>query len=404
MYLPSLEERKWLGRYLRKLVDRMGSERFLCAAILLPSPRHFPDPWDGTVADVHRLTQRLMHHAGLGQVPFFLTEFDGETDEVWDNGTHGWYGGKQDGRCVFGVNVTQLDDPEAAVGVMVHEVAHAWREHHRLQVEAREREELLTDLTTIYLGFGVFATNDTDRYRSSGGVGYQEWSRSAAGYLPPPAMAWLLAVQAAARADKTETEAIIRHLEPNQRAVFRDALDEIERDPSWLAELNLPNPRPEPWPYRPVAVHDPGEDEVEEVEYEGPDPNRNAGLTVYRVSKNSVFKTILLGFGPGFAAGLFGAMVFQIPDRPTILRVSVVLGIITLVWTFRRTWRYVCSESDCATVVTADLAACPGCGGTLGRTVSEAELLRLRYENLDRGVEEEDCPDCAPEEPCPRHA
>jgi hypothetical protein len=44
MSLPSVEERKWLGRYLRKLIELMGAEQFRCAAIVQPSPRYFPTP------------------------------------------------------------------------------------------------------------------------------------------------------------------------------------------------------------------------------------------------------------------------------------------------------------------------------------------------------------------------
>src|SRR5215213_10372441 len=128
MNLPSVEEREWLGRYLRKLIERMGAEQFLCAAIVEPSPRYFPDRWSGTVADVHRLTQRLMSLAGLDRLTFSLSEFDEESD-AWDAGTAGWFAGIENGRCHFGVHVRQLGDPEAAVGVMAHEVAHAWRHH-----------------------------------------------------------------------------------------------------------------------------------------------------------------------------------------------------------------------------------------------------------------------------------
>jgi hypothetical protein len=46
------------------------------------------------------------------------------------------------------------------------------------------------------------------------------------------------------------------------------------------------------------------------------------------------------------------------------------------------TRRSVCSE--CGTEVGDEVAVCSGCGGTLGRRVTDRELLRLREEELDR--------------------
>jgi hypothetical protein len=409
MTLPSAEERKWLGRYLRKLIEKLGAERFLCAPILQPSPRYFPDRWDGAVADVHRLTQRLMHHAGLGELGFTLSGFDDGTSEVFDNGTAGWYAGRFEGCCLFGVHVDQLDDPEKAVGVMAHEVAHAFRDHHKLmQTEHRDREELLTDLTTIYLGFGVFTTNNTDRYRSSGGVDYTDWSVSRAGYLPPPSMAWLLALQAAARGDRDEIKAIARDLEPNQQAQFKDALDEIERDPSWLSDLGLPAAHPERWQYTPIEVREPDEEEAFEPEEEEEDPQRNAGVTVYRLRKGTIFERMIVSIWPGGIAGmLVGMIVFGSKDVSKMIA-SVVIGMVVGgIWITAKTLHYVCSASDCGVKVTKEMAVCPGCGGTLGRKISESQLREVREEELERLASEEEfeeCDACAPEEPCAKHA
>lgn len=410
MTQPSVEERKWLGRYLRKLIEKMGAERFLCAPILLPSPRYFPDRWNGEVADVHRLTQRLMHHAGLGDLGFTLSGFDDGSSEIFDSGTAGWYAGQLEGCCFFGVHADQLEDPEKAIGVMAHEVAHAFRDHHKLmRRDARDREELLTDLTTIYLGFGVFTTNNTDRYRSSGGYGYQEWSNSAAGYLPPPAMAWLLALQAAARGDRKEMDAIARELEPNQQAQFRDAIEEIENDSSWLEAMTLPAPRPQRWTYALIEVREPDEEEAFEVEEEeDDDPQRNAGVTVYRLRNGSIFERALFAIWPGAIAGVFASMLlFGAKDVPKMIATIIACMIAGGIWITAKTLHYVCSSADCETEVTKAMAVCPGCGGTLGRTINESQLRAVREEELERLASQEEfeeCDECAPEEPCAKHA
>ncbi|HVT02847.1 MAG TPA: hypothetical protein VHL58_05670, partial [Thermoanaerobaculia bacterium] len=140
--LPTPEERKWLGRYLRKLIERRGIDAFVAAPILEPTSKTFPDRWSGQLADVHRLTQRLMDAAGLAQLEILLTGVDAGTQsrELWDAGTAGWFAGIVDGRCNFGVHPSQLRDPEQAIGVMAHEVAHAYRTHYHLRADDRGRE------------------------------------------------------------------------------------------------------------------------------------------------------------------------------------------------------------------------------------------------------------------------
>jgi len=409
--LPSPEERKWLGRYLRKLIARAGWETFVAKPLLEPSPSSFPDSWSHRVADVHRLTQRLMHHAGLGEVPFTLSGFEGAST-AWDANTAGWYAGVDEGRCRFGVHLRQLRDPESAVGVMAHEVAHAWREHHRLIADDRQREELLTDLTTIYLGFGILTTNNTDRYRSYGNARVTGWSVSTAGYLPPQSMAWLLALQASVRGRAKETRAIEKNLEPNQRACFDEAMHEMTIEPSHLDDLELP-PR-ESWPdvefYAPIEVREPSEDEVDEppiAEEAALDPQRNAGVTVYRLQVQSVFLTILIGLFPGFFVGAILALLLfgESNDFRMFIPwiVCVPIGEV-IVW--RAMWKAQCSE--CKTFLARGVAICPGCGGNVGRTIRRLrDLAKISAEQLDRRAESmewEECSDCRPEVPCLKHA
>jgi hypothetical protein len=49
-------------------------------------------------------------------------------------------------------------------------VVHAYREHHGLTVITPRTEEELTDLTTIYLGFGVLPLNASYISRSNGRI------------------------------------------------------------------------------------------------------------------------------------------------------------------------------------------------------------------------------------------
>lgn len=143
-------------------------------------------------------------------------------------------------RCRFGINREQSQDAEHLVGVMSHEVAHAYRAHHRLVVPQADQEELLTDLTTVYLGFGILSTNNSFRYRSQGelhGSGVRTtWSTASTGYLPPQAFSFLLAAQLAVRdASFWKRRAVMKHLETDQAAYTKEAFRFLRRKGQDLA-------------------------------------------------------------------------------------------------------------------------------------------------------------------------
>jgi hypothetical protein len=397
--LPSPEERDWLAASLRQLTSRGG---LLAAAPLVePTNEWFPEPWAMTATHGHRLAQRLMHYAGLGKLRISLDAYDpewSEEDAPWDAGTAGWFAGIEDGRARFGLHVDQFDDPEKAAGVLAHEVAHAWRAHHGLVVGDRDEEEHLTDLTTIALGFGILTTNNTDRYRASGTWDETSWTISSAGYLPPQAMAYALALWCEARGDDGERRAIEKHLEPNQLACFRAAVEELGDATALLGDVSAGSVRRVTPAFTPV---DPRGEEISEPEYED-DGLENAGEMVYRKSRGETFWLALFGMFPG---AIFGAIVAGIAFRndpaPIIAGCAALTGAFSA-WRSRRT---VCSE--CNTPAPAESAVCSGCGGSFGRVVTERELQRIREEEMEanaaRDVGYEECDACEPEVPCPAH-
>ena len=157
---------------------------------------------------------------------------------------------------IFGAEAGGFRDPEVLAGTMAHEVAHVFRRVHALEVDDSDLEERLTDLTTIWLGFGVLTTNASLKHRSHGDFNYHAWSRNSVGYLPPQAMSFLLALQAQARElDAGGLRYIAGLLEANQRAYFEKACAWIAAELPMLGErLGLPDSAswPEPTGSAPV--------------------------------------------------------------------------------------------------------------------------------------------------------
>lgn len=406
-HLPSEEEREWLASALKQLLAKRGVAMLDAAPLVEPTNEWFPEPWNTTAAHAHRLAQRLLHYAGLATLRPSLSAFEPEWNDdgtaPWDAHTAGWFAGIENRRAYFGLHVGQFSDPEAAAGVLAHEVAHAWRTYHQLIVDEREEEELLTDVTTIVLGFGILSTNNTDRYRSSGTWDTTSWSVSAVGYLPPQAMSYLLALWCAARGISGERKIIERHLEPNQLSFFRAALDEI-KSPRQLLGIFAPAQTQPSLNPRDFTPDTPFSDELQQPEYEEA-TKANHGKLVYRRAKGDADVHVVSGILAGFA---FGAIVGGVLDYFETLQWAIAGGACAAVMAVVMLYRSrldVCS--DCGTRAEENVAICSGCGGTLGRRVTLRELQRLREEELERNAERDiefvDCEFCQPEDPCPRH-
>lgn len=249
--LPDEAEREALLDQLAKLILAAGPETFVAAPIVIPDDASFPDRWTPDEDGVRRLLRRVMAYAGLDALGIRLSvdrysattgiqvDAHGVLRETGYEGAAAWFAGiDRRGECDFGVDLRGLEDPQALVGTLAHEVAHAYRHHEDLVQRPSELEERLTDLTTVYLGFGVLTLNGSERHRSSA----RGWSSAHAGYLSPQALAYLLAAQVIARGE--DAKRIARHLAANQAACFRAACEDLRRETrdALIARLGLPIP------------------------------------------------------------------------------------------------------------------------------------------------------------------
>ncbi|MBL8624000.1 MAG: hypothetical protein JNK64_22015 [Myxococcales bacterium] len=267
MELPSHLEREWLWAALQTLIDARGAAAFLTAPLLLPDPAHFPDRWTPDEAGVAAIARRLLAHAGLGHLDASVELFveptevrevgrDGHAAATSHAGAAAWFRGIRGGRCEFGAEVGKLDDPLGLVGAMAHEVAHAFRRHHRLEHRDHDHEEKLTDVTTIYLGTGVLTTAAATRYltRHDDRLG-SSYATARQGYLAAHEMAFLLASQLVLRGyDAGTVRWYARQLPANQAATVRAACAELTAaqvaDAMGFAQVPAPTPpppRPAPW-------------------------------------------------------------------------------------------------------------------------------------------------------------
>lgn len=384
-YLPSEAEQEELLSALAAIISARGATGFLTAPIVIPHRRFLPDAWNGDFASVQVLLRRLMLYAGL-DLGADLHVYDRDKAIYHHEDAIAWFAGIEKGRCRFGVDVDQLEDPQILIAALCHEIAHAYREHYRLRQDDRDREERLTDLTTVYLGFGILNANASDRFLQSGymegNMAFTETSFTCAGYLSAQAMSFLLAAQIVARdLPQSRRKALARELETNQAEYLNRAIRHLEkRRPELLARLGLPSglgPQEEADLERFTRPLGGSEGRIsvqpdpDLFEKDGP-PNKDHTVFALREGPRNPIIIIML-------AGAFGSWIGTLftwgweGTSPLLLAGVVVLAGLALSTRGRR--RYRCTDFECRTVIPPEATVCPGCGCRVGgRIRSKREI------------------------------
>lgn len=365
MPLPpeAVRQRQWILDELARLLGLGGVSGFAFGPIYLAEERWFPDDWRPDVTGAKAMLDRLMAYAGLSRVRTLMrSERDAGRalaemaavagTSTTHQGAAAWFSGANaSGAYLFGVEEAGLREPETLVGVLAHEVAHAWRFRNDVVVSDDATEERLTDLTTVFLGFGVLTTNNTLRVR--GEVGGS--SRSRYGYLSPAELGFALAVQLALRDDAAERAMVLGALEQDQRIIVKEALDVLVHDPGGLL-VRLGLPEREAWPRRaaprvpaPVKLHA---------------PPGGAREIVFRVRTVPVIAFTIAGVVIGASASIAAL-------TPWLLLVPIACAALSLL-----VRRDLCSGPDCGKAIPAAAVRCPTCGGQV------AGRIRRRRDHL----------------------
>jgi hypothetical protein len=217
----------WVEERLQWLADEFDDNAFSGRRIVLPTPEFFPDAYDGSKKSVRRLLNRVCDFMDV--VPDLVQlEFVADVGKIWlvnDAGAYlpGAAGTYEEGeeKYIIRIDSSGLDEPMSLVGTMAHELAHV-----RLLGESRiMREvfdnELLTDLTVVHFGLGIFLANTPRNWDSQ----YTRWPDTdlfKPEYMTPPMFGWAMAHLAWFRGEERPDWA--RHLNSSARANLKEGL------------------------------------------------------------------------------------------------------------------------------------------------------------------------------------
>ncbi|PCC67815.1 hypothetical protein SAMN02745121_02451 [Nannocystis exedens] len=394
--LPAEERRAWLLERLGALLRAADWQHFVCTPIVLPRPEFFPDRFTRSAAGVLRLVRRLFRYADLelgAEVELYEGRPPAPEGPTALGATHhhegaaGLFLGIDGGVARFGADLALLDDPDGITATLAHEVAHAYRSHHALCVADHELEEELTDLTAVFLGFGVLSANAALRHRSEqlhDGTFRSRWSVQRLGYLSPQELCFVLAAQIHVRG--AGREAALACLGTNQASYLRAALRWLERErPALASELGLPPRASWPPPDSVATLTRALDDTHDELERDeplaptSPEKVSNAGRAVFRVWRRSRADQAVLAL-PVAVAGLLACVGAAMIHDAWIAVVAVATGLAIHLLGRRRRPR--CSEPECQALLTRAAATCPGCGGTIAGDIERAEQRLAAAEGL----------------------
>lgn len=221
------EAKSWIERRLAWLSEQFDDSAFSGLPVVLPTRDFFPDPFDGSKASVKAMLNRVCRYMDVDadRVVLRLKAATGQVDLVDRTGLQlpgaaaGTY--HQVGEnFVITLNRDELVSPMNLVGTMAHELAHA-----RLMGEGRVDpdiydNELLTDLTTVFMGLGIFLANSPRAYQSQ----MSDWPDSnlkRPEYMSLPMYSYALAHLAWFREERKPSWA--RHLNFHLRPEFKQA-------------------------------------------------------------------------------------------------------------------------------------------------------------------------------------
>lgn len=220
--------KQWIESRLRWLATQFGLDVLTRRAIIVPTSDFFPDPINGSKASVHNLLAQVCRYMDADPDLVDL-EFIEVKPDLWVVNDEGKYlptspGGlydEQPGRTVIHIATEEMLDLSGLVGTMAHELAHL-----RLMGEGRVSgdefdNELLTDLTALYHGFGIFLGNSPRNWEGQYGI-WPGTTLRRPEYMSPPMFGYALAHTAWLRGeDKPEWA---KFLSFELRPVFKQGL------------------------------------------------------------------------------------------------------------------------------------------------------------------------------------
>jgi len=213
------------------------------APLFLPTPEYFPAKDELSSTQAEYIFRLVKAQCGFNEGDIFeLKPQAGRPDaalgglafvQTWGQTASGTYQmipakyGKP--REIIQYDAGLENNPTQLVATFAHELSHALhnRAYEPLDMEP-ELYELFTDLTAIYLGYGIFLANTRFGFSQFTNADVQGWQAQGAGYLPEADMVFATALFM--RIKDISIEIALPHLKPRLQKMLKKAFRQLDRN------------------------------------------------------------------------------------------------------------------------------------------------------------------------------
>jgi hypothetical protein len=192
------ETRKWVDSYFDKFIDIVGEDLFLKIRTILPTKDFFPDNFNGSYESTLAITKCVCGFMNVDPGKINLYNFRDQREDIenslrdqmasWSSGGHvsaaGLYSENLNSEKInIGLKNDNLSDPISLIATLAHEISH----YILLKLWKFPRDsadmEPVTDLLTIFFGFGIFTANSAIQFKQFQDYQKHGWSIQRHGYL-----------------------------------------------------------------------------------------------------------------------------------------------------------------------------------------------------------------------------
>ncbi|MEV4002459.1 hypothetical protein [Actinomadura sp. NPDC049753] len=155
----------WIEASITWFVREFGRDPVL-RPIVLPRPDLPSAGYTGAPEQIDDLVAKMCGLMGIDRSKLTVELFDREDEDAaareGKRAVGHYY--VENGRAVIGLDVTEASDAAYLIAVIAHELCHVRLLGEERITTKRKDHERLTDLLTVYFGFGVFSTNAALRF------------------------------------------------------------------------------------------------------------------------------------------------------------------------------------------------------------------------------------------------
>jgi hypothetical protein len=157
----------WTESSMRWFTDEFGTE-VLQRDVILPTAGFIPPGYSATPDEIRAVVSHLCILMLVDPARVKIDLFDGSAQKqkaarLGKSRTVGHFH-MEDGRAIISLDSSETSDPLLLTAIAVHEICHVKLLGEGRISSRRADQERLTDLLTVFFGFGVFSTNAALRF------------------------------------------------------------------------------------------------------------------------------------------------------------------------------------------------------------------------------------------------